>query len=190
MQLILSILFLIGTVGFILWWSLFNVPVVLSPEETSESNQNATLENTISLPIDKATEAKQQIEVRNPFAIDLSGQGLTTVQQSVFEKVDLESLNLSHNNLSGALQAEVRNLQNLKNLDLSSNSFTGVPAEIGQLGKLEVLNLSNNKLTGLPYELGNLSHLRILNLSGNDDAEADLAKIRESLPKTTSIITP
>ncbi|MFZ2253125.1 MAG: leucine-rich repeat domain-containing protein [Minisyncoccia bacterium] len=189
MQLLFSIAFLIITTGLILWWSLFDVPLALSPEKTSESVENTSLENTITLPINSATEAKQRIEANNPFALDLSGQDLTTVPKSVFEKVDLESLNLSHNKLTGALPAEIRNLQNLTNLDLSANSFTGVPAEIGQLKNLEILNLSNNKLTGLPYELGNLSSLRILNLSGNNYAEADLAKIKESLPKTTSIIT-
>jgi|CXWL01.1.fsa_nt_gi Leucine-rich repeat (LRR) protein len=189
MQLLFSTLFLIGTIGFILWWSLFDVPIALSPEKTDESTENTSLENTITLPINSATDAKLRIEANNPFALDLSGQNLTSVPKAIFEKVDLESLNLSHNKLTGSLPAEVRNLQNLKNLDLSSNSFTGVPAEIGQLKNLEILNLSNNKLTGLPYELGNLSRLRILNLSGNNYAEADLIKIRESLPKTTSIIT-
>lgn len=189
MQLLFSTIFLIVTIGLILWWSLFDVPLALSPEETEKQIENNTPNNSITDPLERARDAKQNIESGNPFALDLSGQGLTSVPKSVFEKVDLESLDLSHNVLSGALQAEVRNLQNLKDLDLSSNNFTGVPAEIGQLKNLEILNLSNNKLTGLPYELGNLSRLRILNISGNNYAEADLAKIKENLPKTTTIIT-
>lgn len=190
MQMLLSTIFLICTVSFILWWSLIDVPLALSPEiTTDESSVEETAQSTSTTPIDAAEEARKIIESKNPFALDLSEQGLTKVPDSVFEKTDLESLNLSHNTLSGALQAEVRQLQNLKSLDLSANNFTGVPAEIGQLKNLEVLNLSHNQLTGLPYELGNLSKLKILNLRGNNYSKVDLAIIKERLPKTTTIIT-
>ena len=121
--------------------------------------------------------------------LNLSGQGLTKAPAYVFGRTDIEELNLSNNSLDGALQAEIRQLQNLKVLNLSNNKFTGVPAEIGQLKNLEVLNLSNNQLTGLPYELGNLSKLKLLDLSGNAYSEADLSKIRASLPSSTVIKT-
>jgi len=121
--------------------------------------------------------------------LDLSGQGLTKAPNYIFARTDIEELNLSNNVLDGALQAEIRHLQNLKVLNLSNNTFTGVPAEIGQLKNLEVLDLSNNKLTGLPYELGNLSKLKLLDISGNAYSEADLAKIRASLPASTVIKT-
>ncbi len=121
--------------------------------------------------------------------LNLSGQGLTKAPNYIFARTDIEELNLSNNALDGSLQAEVRNLQNLKVLNLSNNKFTGVPAEVGQLKNLEVLNLSNNQLTGLPYELGNLSKLRLLDVSGNAYSEADLAKIRQSLPSSTVVKT-
>lgn len=121
--------------------------------------------------------------------LNLSGQGLTKAPGYIFSQTGIEELNLSNNALDGSLQAEVRQLQNLKILNLSNNKFTGVPAEIGQLKNLEVLNLSNNQLTGLPYELGNLSKLKLLDLSGNAYSEADLSKIRASLPSSTVIKT-
>lgn len=121
--------------------------------------------------------------------LNLSGQGLTKAPSYIFDRTGIEELNLSNNSLEGALQAEVRHLENLKVLNLSNNKFTGVPAEVGQLKNLEVLNLSNNKLTGLPYELGNLSKLKLLDISGNAYSEADLAKIRASLPSSTVIKT-
>lgn len=120
---------------------------------------------------------------------DLSGQGLTKVPDSIFTDNSIEILDLSHNALTGALQAEVRHLTKLRMLDLSDNNFTGVPAEVGQLSKLEVLDLSNNQLTGLPYELGNLSNLKTLDLSGNQYAEADLEVIKGGLSSDTNIIT-
>lgn len=121
--------------------------------------------------------------------LDLSGQGLTEVPAYVFDRLDIVELDLSDNSLSGALQAEVRHLQNLKVLDLSGNNFTGVPAEVGQLSDLEVLDLSNNQLTGLPNEIGNLAKLRVLDVSGNAYSEADLAAIKSRLPATTEIRT-
>lgn len=125
--------------------------------------------------------------VSNSNVLDLSGQGLNKVPMYVFDKTDVQELNLSNNILNGSLQAEVRHLQNLKILDLSNNQFTGVPAEIGQLKNLEVLNLANNQLTGLPHELGNLSNLKVLNLKGNNYASADLNIIKQNLPPSTVV---
>ncbi|MDO8492076.1 MAG: leucine-rich repeat domain-containing protein [bacterium] len=121
--------------------------------------------------------------------LDLSGQKLTKAPMYVFSRTEIEELNLSNNELEGALQSQVGQLKNLKILNLSNNKFTGVPAEVGQLKNLEVLNLSNNLLTGLPYELGNLSKLKLLDLSGNNYSEQDLSKIKEKLPATTVIKT-
>ncbi len=138
--------------------------------------------------------AKTEIEKPNVITnssgtvLDLSNQGLTKTPAYVFSETHIQELDLSYNNLTGSLQAEVRHLQNLKVLDLSNNQFTGVPAEIGQLKNLEVLDLSNNQLTGLPNELGNLSNLKVLNLQGNAYSVSDLESIRKSLPTTKIVV--
>jgi Leucine-rich repeat (LRR) protein len=120
--------------------------------------------------------------------LDLSGRGLTEVPKDIFTRIDVERLNLSRNNLTGSLPAEVRHLENLRVLDLSYNKFTGVPAEVGQLSKLQVLDLSYNNLTGLPNELGALIHLEVLDLRGNAYSAADLAVIKKTLPGSVRIL--
>ncbi|MBU2613001.1 leucine-rich repeat domain-containing protein, partial [Patescibacteria group bacterium] len=116
--------------------------------------------------------------------LDLSDRGLTSIPSDVFSRTDLEHLDLSGNRLTGAPQAEIRHLQNLKTLDLSGNQLTGLPAELGQLRKLETLNVSNNQLTGLPNELGNLTQLRVFDISGNPYSTLDLDGIATKLFET------
>lgn len=121
--------------------------------------------------------------------LNLSNQGLKSIPSFVFNQTKIEELNVSYNLLTGAIQAEIRRLSNLKVLNASNNFLTGVPAEIGQLQKLEVLDLSNNQLTGLPNELGNLKNLKSFNLSGNQYSQQDLDYIRSKLPSAVNIIT-
>lgn len=120
--------------------------------------------------------------------LDLSNKGLEKIPSYVFSQADLEELSASNNRITGAIQAEIRQLQKLKVLNLSNNLMTGVPAEIGQLKNLEILDLSNNQLTGLPYELGNLKNLKTLNISGNDYSKLDLGIIKQNLPLSVKII--
>jgi leucine-rich repeat protein SHOC2 len=91
---------------------------------------------------------------------------------------------LSNNRLTGAPQSQIGQLKNLKSLDLSGNSLTGLPAELGQLKKLETLNVSNNQLTGLPMELGDLTQLRVFDVSGNAYSAQDLDGIASKLTST------
>lgn len=147
---------------------------------------NITDSGDTSVPITTGSNPVETPQSGN--TLDLSNQNLTKVPDSVFNKTNLEVLNVSNNQLTGALQAEIRKLQNLRVLNASNNRMTGVPAEIGQLQNLEVLDLSNNSLTGLPNELGNLKNLKTLNISGNNYSEADLNGIIEKLPSTVTII--
>ncbi|HLB66801.1 MAG TPA: leucine-rich repeat domain-containing protein [Candidatus Saccharimonadales bacterium] len=115
---------------------------------------------------------------------DYSGKGLSEFPKDVLKDKKITVLDLSDNNLTGAIPAEIHDLANLVRLDLSDNQMTGIPAEVGQLRKLKVLDYSNNQITGLPMELGNLTQLEVLDLSGNNVSQQDLAGIRSKLLNT------
>ncbi len=80
------------------------------------------------------------------------------------------ALDLSSNELTGTIPAEIAGLENLQVLRLSSNELTGpIPPEIGNLTELTDLHLYDNELTGpIPPELGKLMHLRYLSLVWNE----------------------
>lgn len=119
--------------------------------------------------------------------LDLSNQNLTKVPDYVFNMTNLEELNLSNNQLTGAIQSQIGQLKKLKVLNASNNLMTGVPAEVGQLSNLQILDLSNNQLTGLPNELGNLTNLQTFNISGNNYSAQDSNGIIGKLPNANFI---
>jgi uncharacterized protein YkwD len=114
--------------------------------------------------------------------LDLSSQNIKKIPEYVLEMDELKELNLSGNDLEGALPSEIERLKDLEKLDVSGNNMTGIPAEIGKLEKLEELDYSDNEITGLPLEIGNLKNLKEFDLSGNEYSEEDLDKIKKELP--------
>lgn len=147
----------------------------------------------------------------NTTVLDLSGKGLTQVTSDIYGKTNTTDLFLSnnsiktlpsemgkmtklvlfkidHNLLEGSLIGEIRQMMQLKTLDVSYNNMTGMPAEIGQLSKLETLNYSHNNITGLPNELSNLkNNLKVFNLTGNPLSQEYINKLKASLPNTNII---
>ncbi|GAB5416241.1 MAG: hypothetical protein Crog4KO_11750 [Crocinitomicaceae bacterium] len=124
--------------------------------------------------------------------LDLSGQGLTRLPDSLNKFTNLISLNLADNQISemefGTLdleKLEVLNLNfnpginmidvsgialavpNLKELHLRKCSMFLLSPEIGTLKKLDFLDVSNNKLRSLPSALENCA-LKKLTIRNND----------------------
>ncbi|ONK59353.1 uncharacterized protein A4U43_C08F5570 [Asparagus officinalis] len=81
----------------------------------------------------------------------------------------LEVISLSGNQISGAIPAEIKNLESLATIDLYHNLLTGsIPESIGTLKSLQLLDFSHNRLSGeVPASLGNLSILGRLLLGEN-----------------------
>jgi len=177
---IFAVILIISVAGFVFVQNRTDTSSSIEGDYTAVKN---TENNTNSGDTNKADDASSDTELH------LSGKGLTTVSQSVFQNTKVTLLDLSNNSLSGSLPGEVRFLTSLKVLNLSGNTFTGVPAEIGQLSNLEILNLSNNQITGLPNELGNLKKLKVLDLRNTSYSAQDLEEIVKGLPKNVEILT-
>lgn len=159
----------------------------------STIDETATYEDVINevkeVVKDVGSDTPTETQVPAPTKTIDPGTGKSiTVYDGISVSENTTALNLSGRGLSGSLKGEVRFLNNLKQLDISDNKFTGLPAEVGQLSKLEVLNLSNNPLTGLPQELGNLKNLKVLDLRGTQYAKADLEVIKKGLSASTQIL--
>ncbi|MYG96421.1 MAG: hypothetical protein F4195_07475, partial [Gammaproteobacteria bacterium] len=82
---------------------------------------------------------------------------------------NLETLNVTGNELRGPIPPELGQLSKLLSLSLSNNQLSGnIPSELGDLGSLRHLYLEFNQLGGnIPGELGRLSNLETLNVIGN-----------------------
>jgi internalin A len=113
--------------------------------------------------------------------LDLSGQEITELPQSIGRLTQLRSLNLSNNGLTD-LPASLGQLTDLQTVGLSENQLTALPESLGQLTQLRDLNLADNQLTALPESLGQLTQLRELYLHGNE-----LTTLPESLGQLTEL---
>ncbi|MED6129784.1 hypothetical protein PIB30_111463, partial [Stylosanthes scabra] len=81
----------------------------------------------------------------------------------------LKGIDLSSNQFSGEIPAEIEDLHELIWLNLSRNNLTGeIPSKIGRLTSLEFLDLSRNQLSGeIPSSLTQIDRLAMLDVSHN-----------------------
>ena len=90
--------------------------------------------------------------------LDLSGNQLTAVPDSIGQLTALPACNLYGNQLT-AIPDWTGQLTALTNLGLRGNQLTAVPDWIGQLTALTTLWLDNNRLTVVPDSIGQLTAL-------------------------------
>ncbi|XP_077986680.1 E3 ubiquitin-protein ligase LRSAM1-like [Glandiceps talaboti] len=102
---------------------------------------------------------------------DISKCELNDVPSGVFSlcKVLRKEALLLHENFLISLKTggNLKDLANLRILDLHNNEFTELPEEIGELQNLQILNVGSNKIKKLPRSLGNLQMLQTLIVKGN-----------------------
>uniref|UniRef100_A0A2P2MSX3 LRR-RLK n=1 Tax=Rhizophora mucronata TaxID=61149 RepID=A0A2P2MSX3_RHIMU len=84
--------------------------------------------------------------------------------------MQLTTISLLVNRLSGEIPKELGNITTLRNLSLEANEFSGVvPPELGKLINLQTLILSSNQLTGnLPTSFAGLINLTDLRINDNN----------------------
>jgi leucine-rich repeat protein SHOC2 len=115
--------------------------------------------------------------IRQNLKVDLSGQRLTSIPDSVFEITDVTYLDLGSSDVTfyPPLSALV---------DSNANEISELPEQIGKLTKLQTLILNSNKLTTLPNGIIKLTDLEVLDLSINKnmDIVQQLDKLKQ-LPK-------
>ncbi|XP_045825692.1 probable LRR receptor-like serine/threonine-protein kinase RFK1 isoform X2 [Trifolium pratense] len=83
--------------------------------------------------------------------------------------IELTSISLLVNRLSGEIPRELGNITTLTYLNLEANQFVGlVPSELGSLSNLQTLILSSNKLSGnLPVTFAKLHNLTDFRINDN-----------------------
>jgi len=177
--------------------------VVLGFTLGKNNKDSGSLSNTSEATVVKSSS--------NAKVLDLSNKGITKVTSDIYSKTSTTDLILSNNNiqtlpsqmgkmtnvvifkidhnmLDGSLIGEIRQMSKLKQLDVSYNNMTGMPAEIGQLSDLQTLDYSYNKIDGLPNELKNLkNNLLVFNLTGNPLSLDKINKLKGELPNTNII---
>ncbi|GFY92210.1 hypothetical protein Acr_08g0006060 [Actinidia rufa] len=102
---------------------------------------------------DNSTGAVTTIDLRNPYPLDSDA----TARYGFW-------------NLSGEIRPSLTKLKSLRHLDLSANTFQGIPIPgfLGSLENLEYLNLSRAGFSGkIPPNMGNLSFLESFDVSSD-----------------------
>lgn len=86
------------------------------------------------------------------------------------ENVEVVTIDLSSNSLTGGIPESIASLDGLVNLNLSLNHLSGkIPDKIGSMKSLQSLDFSRNMLSGeIPRSISQLTYLSYLDLSYNN----------------------
>ncbi len=90
---------------------------------------------------------------------------LVTLPEEISQLKKLETLTLSHNNISSFPDSFV-NLKSLQTVNVSNNNLMEFPIALCQLVKIDFVDLSDNKITAIPNGIDVISAVEI-NLNRN-----------------------
>lgn len=95
------------------------------------------------------------------------GKGLKEIPEGIREMKNLRFLDLENNSLKN-LPDGIGDLENLQLLTLPLNEISSLPNNISNLKSLEVLGLGGNKLKELPLSITKLQKLKVIDLASNN----------------------
>ncbi len=139
----------------------FGTPCYAQRDRPGIPSSGATTVQSTAFATNLSAALKNPGQVRR---LDLSGQNLTEISDSIGLLANLVELNLGRNKLT-SLPASIGELRNLDVLNISNNNFSELPAAIRAMVHLDVLNISNNPGIVLDERafsgLGNIKELRM-----------------------------
>ena len=93
-----------------------------------------------------------------------------SIPAEIGNMTSLTSIYLNNNRLTGSIPSTIGNLTSLITFRLYTNNLTGeIPSSIGNMTSLTELQIQSNKFTGeIPSSIGNLTNLTILRMQNNN----------------------
>lgn len=113
----------------------------------------------------EANNWQELLYYKNLKRLDFWENNLTALPDSVYKLSRLEVLYVC--DVLKDISPEIKNMWNLKSLELEGNCITELPSEIGELKQLENIVLSGNNLRQLPDTIIHLERLKLLDVTGN-----------------------
>lgn len=113
--------------------------------------------------------------VKQVTKLDLSGKGLKSIPNDVFQFTNLTKLILHDNEIS-SIPKDILKLKHLKVLDISNNNLRQLHAPIFHLPKLKTLDIRHNHIRKLPIQIKN-SSIEELIADYNEITEIDLTNL-------------
>ncbi|XP_026410460.1 probable LRR receptor-like serine/threonine-protein kinase At2g24230 [Papaver somniferum] len=85
----------------------------------------------------------RRLGINDEYQVDEIGDGVDT------DALNLKTLNISHNRVSGSIPSNIGNFGSLQSLDLSFNNFSGeIPESVSSLLNLQFLRMNQNGFSG------------------------------------------
>jgi leucine-rich repeat protein SHOC2 len=125
----------------------------------------------------------EKARIDRAYRLNISGNQLTTLPESIGSLIHLTILDLDENRFT-KLPDSICNLSKLNILNLDDNQLIELPKNIGNLSKLNTLYIRYNQLAILPDSIGDLTNLTVLYLNENN-----LTKIPTSIGSLHKLTT-
>lgn len=140
-------------------------------EKNTEIPDITQLENLTEIDFINSSELGGVLEefpfhkMPNIKVVKMRNTGLQKIPKNLLKIEELQELDLSSNSIK-EIPKEISNLKSLKRLDLGGNPIEVIPKEVFDLVQLESLMLGDEKLKEIQGDIGNLVNLDSLGLLG------------------------